>query len=297
MASKIGPRGLPPYAYHHLLDVDVNTPQEQISKSYKKKALQVHPDKSSLPDAEEQFKALGIAYSTLKDPKTRRTYELECEHWGNDLNIAIINLAEEVELLDPWAKFVVISIPLCIFSRTISGFGAFRFSRMLSIVSIVSYDVGIYAFALPFAPLSLLWVPVMATIGTMALAPLVCNSWENYVSFAAGAFLAQSTTLISSTFLNGWLMYLFLCNARENLGQCLETLRKLPSSVLPAVAQFVYQTVGYCLTAAAHPVLRLLGYSNISNEKSKAIVSLEEDWILTPYEPPEIAHESDWLLL
>ena len=43
----------------------------QLKKLYKRRALELHPDKSDHPDAEDRFRRLQEAYEGLKDPSTR----------------------------------------------------------------------------------------------------------------------------------------------------------------------------------------------------------------------------------
>lgn len=50
-----------------------------IKKSYKKLALQLHPDKNHAPGAAEAFKAIGNAAAILTDPEKRKQYDLKGE--------------------------------------------------------------------------------------------------------------------------------------------------------------------------------------------------------------------------
>lgn len=64
--------------YYAILGVSKNSTDEEIKKAYKKLALKWHPDRN--PDnkekAEEEFKLIGEAFDTLKDPEKRKTYDM-----------------------------------------------------------------------------------------------------------------------------------------------------------------------------------------------------------------------------
>ncbi|MFW5872449.1 MAG: DnaJ domain-containing protein, partial [bacterium] len=58
--------------YYEILEVSKNATQEEIKKSYRKKAIQFHPDKN--PDnkeSEEKFKEAAEAYEVLSNPDKR----------------------------------------------------------------------------------------------------------------------------------------------------------------------------------------------------------------------------------
>ena len=85
--------------YYEILDVPRDASQEEISKAYKKAARKVHPDLNKSPDAEQKFKEVNEANEVLKDPKTRRRYDMlgaDWKHgstfrppsgWGDGINI------------------------------------------------------------------------------------------------------------------------------------------------------------------------------------------------------------------
>ncbi|KAJ4300740.1 hypothetical protein N0V90_002828 [Kalmusia sp. IMI 367209] len=62
--------------YYMILKVGLTATLEQINKSYKRLALELHPDRNTKPDATEAFQLLGAAYETLKDETRRRDYDL-----------------------------------------------------------------------------------------------------------------------------------------------------------------------------------------------------------------------------
>lgn len=60
--------------YYALLGVTARASQEEIRAAFRKKAREFHPDVCNRFDAEEMFKLLNKAYSTLKDQKKRQEY-------------------------------------------------------------------------------------------------------------------------------------------------------------------------------------------------------------------------------
>src|SRR3954447_9430921 len=62
--------------YYEVLGIGRSAASEEIKKSYRKLAVQYHPDKN-LGDkkAEERFKELSEAYEVLSDPKRRQMYD------------------------------------------------------------------------------------------------------------------------------------------------------------------------------------------------------------------------------
>jgi len=60
--------------YYALLGVTAHASQEEIKAAYRKKAREFHPDVCNRFDAEDMFKLLNKAYSTLKDEKKRQEY-------------------------------------------------------------------------------------------------------------------------------------------------------------------------------------------------------------------------------
>jgi DnaJ homolog subfamily A member 2 len=62
---------------YDLLNVDKNASSEDIKKAYKKMALKHHPDRNrdNTQQAEQQFKEISKAYSILRCPEKRATYD------------------------------------------------------------------------------------------------------------------------------------------------------------------------------------------------------------------------------
>ncbi|MCK7467454.1 MAG: DnaJ domain-containing protein [Desulfosudis oleivorans] len=62
--------------YYEILGVERSAPDEEIKKSYRKLAMQFHPDRNpGDKKAEEKFKEAAEAYEVLRDPEKRKIYD------------------------------------------------------------------------------------------------------------------------------------------------------------------------------------------------------------------------------
>lgn len=62
--------------YYKILGVTTATSDDELRKSYRKLAMQYHPDRNpDNPAAEEKFKEVAEAYGVLTDPVKRRAYD------------------------------------------------------------------------------------------------------------------------------------------------------------------------------------------------------------------------------
>ena len=61
--------------YYETLGVSKNAAADDIKNSYRKLALQFHPDRNSSPEAEEKFKEISEAYAILSDDEKRKQYD------------------------------------------------------------------------------------------------------------------------------------------------------------------------------------------------------------------------------
>ena len=61
--------------YYEVLGVPRNAGKDQIKDSYRKLAMQFHPDRNKSPEAEEKFKEISEAYAVLSDDEKRQQYD------------------------------------------------------------------------------------------------------------------------------------------------------------------------------------------------------------------------------
>ena len=60
---------------YEFLGLDNSCTSADVRRSYKKLALQLHPDKNDAEDAEVQFRRLAAVYEVLKDKELRERYD------------------------------------------------------------------------------------------------------------------------------------------------------------------------------------------------------------------------------
>lgn len=71
--------------YRKILEVEVNSSEEEIKRAYRKKALQIHPDVNPSPSAKEQFIKVteayeylsGLQYVTIKENPFKRYWDMD----------------------------------------------------------------------------------------------------------------------------------------------------------------------------------------------------------------------------
>lgn len=61
--------------YYEVLGVAKGASDTEIKASYRKKALEYHPDRNKEAGAEEKFKEINEAYQVLSDPQKKQTYD------------------------------------------------------------------------------------------------------------------------------------------------------------------------------------------------------------------------------
>ncbi|MBI2008115.1 DnaJ domain-containing protein [Candidatus Amesbacteria bacterium] len=61
--------------YYDILGVPKTASDAQLKSSYRKMAMQWHPDRNKSPEAEAKFKEINEAYQVLSDPKKKATYD------------------------------------------------------------------------------------------------------------------------------------------------------------------------------------------------------------------------------
>ena len=64
-----------PTDYYELLGIDRNANAKEIKKSYRKLAMQYHPDRNPSAEAEAKFKELSEAYEVLSNEEKRSIYD------------------------------------------------------------------------------------------------------------------------------------------------------------------------------------------------------------------------------
>lgn len=70
--------------YYEILGVDKKASVDELKSSYRKLAMQFHPDRNKSPDAEEKFKEISEAYAVLTDQNKRQQYD-QFGHAGIDM--------------------------------------------------------------------------------------------------------------------------------------------------------------------------------------------------------------------
>src|SRR5438445_9672128 len=61
--------------YYEVLSVSRNANGDEIKKSFRKLAMEYHPDRNKQPGAEARFKEINEAYEVLSDPDKRAAYD------------------------------------------------------------------------------------------------------------------------------------------------------------------------------------------------------------------------------
>jgi len=61
--------------YYGVLGLDPGAPPTELDLRYRELAKTLHPDRNADPEDQERFKRVSVAYSTLRDPSTRRAYD------------------------------------------------------------------------------------------------------------------------------------------------------------------------------------------------------------------------------
>lgn len=61
--------------YYEVLGVGKDASAEDIKRAYRKKAMELHPDRNKAPDAEAKFKEAAEAFDVLKDPDKKARYD------------------------------------------------------------------------------------------------------------------------------------------------------------------------------------------------------------------------------
>lgn len=90
--------------YYEVLGVAKDATPEVVKRAYRKKAMELHPDRNKAPEAEARFKEAAEAFDVLKDPDKRARYD-RMGHQGlhtggfNEPNF------QDVDLSDIFSRF------------------------------------------------------------------------------------------------------------------------------------------------------------------------------------------------
>ncbi len=70
--------------YYQILEISPDATENEIRKSYRRLAMQYHPDRNpDNPDTEEKFKGIAEAYGVLTDPVKRQQYDTSRKMGGS----------------------------------------------------------------------------------------------------------------------------------------------------------------------------------------------------------------------
>ena len=64
-----------PKGYYAILGLGVEADATTIKAAYRRRAMELHPDRNTSPNAARQFQFLNEAYATLGDPGARAEYD------------------------------------------------------------------------------------------------------------------------------------------------------------------------------------------------------------------------------
>ncbi|MDQ1279859.1 MAG: molecular chaperone DnaJ [Thermoproteota archaeon] len=62
--------------YYEVLGISKDSTKDDIKSTYRKLALEFHPDRNKSPEAEERFKEISEAYAILSDDEKRKQYDM-----------------------------------------------------------------------------------------------------------------------------------------------------------------------------------------------------------------------------
>ncbi len=85
--------------YYEILGIDENTDPDRIKDSYRKLALQFHPDRNGgKAEAAEKMKAINEAYAVLSNPLKRREYDAMKDRYGSSAHTNFRNNYSEQDI-------------------------------------------------------------------------------------------------------------------------------------------------------------------------------------------------------
>ena len=63
--------------YYKILEIEINSTQQEIKAAFRKQAIKWHPDKNPNVDVNEKMQLINEAYLILKDEEARNHYDIE----------------------------------------------------------------------------------------------------------------------------------------------------------------------------------------------------------------------------
>lgn len=63
--------------YYKILEIEINSTQQEIKVAFRKQAIKWHPDKNPNVDVNEKMQLINEAYLILKDEEARKHYDIE----------------------------------------------------------------------------------------------------------------------------------------------------------------------------------------------------------------------------
>jgi curved DNA-binding protein CbpA len=63
--------------YYKILEIEINSTQQEIKAAFRKQAIKWHPDKNPNVDVNEKMQLINEAYLILKDEEARIHYDIE----------------------------------------------------------------------------------------------------------------------------------------------------------------------------------------------------------------------------
>ena len=305
-----GPRGVPPYAYHKILDVDEQTNQNEITKKYHKLAKKYHPDKNSgCVHAEEKFKCIVSAYDVLKDVDSRELYERECKNWIQFGPPKPHYPTKKQEKKDFHITTTIVCdvIPEILFSKSLTGLQVQSFSMIASFFGVVAYDFYTYPIlytifgstAMLFTP-SLFLVPFISTGVSFALSPLFCDRFTEYLSYTSGMFSIcfPETYFWTYLFIQGFFSDINLSEKEKHVLKqfvdvCVEysqnALISIPQNIISitqSAIEYSANTTKYCFDKVMASILDSFSKLTITNNTTRIEKDIGDisDWVLVDYE-------------
>lgn len=64
-----------PLGYYRILEISLTASAAEIKSAFRRKAMEYHPDRCTLPNATELFQKVNAAYQVLSDPESRARYD------------------------------------------------------------------------------------------------------------------------------------------------------------------------------------------------------------------------------